>query len=79
MTRTPAKPRSARSGKSSPPGDNRLLAPEQIRAKAYEIYALRVDRGTPGDAVSDWLRAENELRAEETTSVPGTRRSKRSK
>lgn len=35
---------------------------ERIRARAYEIYQQRVKRGTPGDAVSDWVQAEREIR-----------------
>ncbi|HZP46710.1 MAG TPA: DUF2934 domain-containing protein [Candidatus Binataceae bacterium] len=34
---------------------------EQIRERAYELF-LRRD-GAPGDALSDWLDAERELRA----------------
>jgi Protein of unknown function (DUF2934) len=33
---------------------------EQIRLRAYEIYAARA--GREGDAVSDWLTAERELK-----------------
>jgi hypothetical protein len=33
--------------------------PERIQARAYEIFRSR--NGGPGDAVSDWLRAEAEL------------------
>jgi len=38
-----------------------LTLEERIRARAYEIYQAR--RGGPGDAISDWLQAERELRA----------------
>ena len=34
---------------------------EEIRRLAYEIYLSR--SGAPGDAVSDWLEAEDRLRA----------------
>lgn len=34
---------------------------EQIAQRAYEIYLER--RGTPGDPMQDWLRAEAELSA----------------
>lgn len=34
---------------------------EQIQARAYQIYLARGDRD--GDAHSDWLRAEQELRS----------------
>jgi hypothetical protein len=33
---------------------------EQIRARAYEIFLRR--KGGPGDAHSDWVQAERELR-----------------
>ena len=33
--------------------------PEQIRQRAYEIYASR--NGAPGDELQDWLQAEREL------------------
>lgn len=33
---------------------------DQIRALAYEIYMAR--QGGPGDELSDWLKAEAELR-----------------
>lgn len=36
------------------------LSEEQIRARAYEIYLAR--EGGPGDELSDWLKAEAELR-----------------
>ncbi len=36
------------------------LSEEQIRARAYEIYLAR--EGEPGDELSDWLKAEAELR-----------------
>lgn len=32
---------------------------EQVRQRAYEIYASR--NGAPGDEVQDWLQAEDEL------------------
>ncbi len=38
--------------------------PEQIRMRAYEIYLSR--NGAPGDEVQDWLRAETELRADQS-------------
>lgn len=34
---------------------------EEIRARAHEIFLARGNR--PGDAMSDWLQAERELRA----------------
>ncbi len=35
---------------------------EQIRMRAFEIFLRR--NGGPGDALSDWIQAEQELRAE---------------
>jgi hypothetical protein len=35
---------------------------EQVRQRAYEIYLSRKREDAPGDAVSDWVRAEQELR-----------------
>ena len=35
---------------------------EQVREYAYRIYLSRLREGVPGDAASDWLRAEQELR-----------------
>ena len=36
---------------------------ERVRLRAEEIYRLRGDR--PGTALEDWLRAEEEIRAEQ--------------
>jgi hypothetical protein len=38
------------------------IAEERVRARAYEMYEARVFSRTPGDAMSDWLDAERELR-----------------
>jgi hypothetical protein len=35
---------------------------EEIRRRAYSIYEARAHRGEAGDALSDWLKAEQELR-----------------
>ena len=35
---------------------------EVIRMRAYSYFQARVDRGLPGDALADWLRAEREVR-----------------
>lgn len=35
---------------------------QQVRERAYRIYQARMREGVPGDPVSDWLRAEQELR-----------------
>lgn len=34
---------------------------QAIRKRAEEIYLKRIEEGTPGDADSDWLQAEEEL------------------
>jgi hypothetical protein len=38
---------------------------ERIRKRAQEIYAHRSAAGEAGDALSDWLQAEEEVEAEE--------------
>ncbi len=35
---------------------------EQVRVRAYQIFLSRQREGVPGDPVSDWVRAEQELR-----------------
>jgi hypothetical protein len=35
---------------------------ERVRARAFEIYTQRMGTGEPGDSVSDWLKAEQEIR-----------------
>jgi hypothetical protein len=40
-----------------------LSLEERIRQRAQELYRLRSDR--PGSAMDDWLRAEEEIRAEQ--------------
>jgi hypothetical protein len=37
--------------------------PERIRLRAFELFQKRQSSGTPGNAESDWLQAERELRA----------------
>jgi hypothetical protein len=48
----PRATRKPRTAKSAP-------TPEQIQARAYEIFLQR--RGAPGNPLEDWLRAEREL------------------
>lgn len=45
-----------------PPQAARQPAEEDIRRRAYEIYAARTLRGEPGTPESDWMDAEAELR-----------------
>lgn len=35
---------------------------EEIKAKAFELFAERVARGEPGDETGDWLKAEAEVK-----------------
>lgn len=35
---------------------------DAIRKRAYELYAERTAKGQPGDAKTDWLKAEKELK-----------------
>jgi len=37
---------------------------EKIRERAYQLFLERKDEG-PGDAVSDWLKAERQVQSEE--------------
>ena len=41
-------------------GDKPQPTEDEIRNRAYEIYCAR--NGGPGDELSDWLKAEAELR-----------------
>ena len=36
---------------------------ELVRFRAYEIYCARCDNGGNGDALTDWIAAERELKA----------------
>jgi hypothetical protein len=56
----PAAPRPAATAAGEAPGAG--AASERIRARAYEIYMARTGAGSAGNADSDWLRAEGELR-----------------
>ena len=44
------------------PGPGARYSEEQIRKRAYQIYLSRLREDVPGDAISDWVRAEQELR-----------------
>ncbi|HNR88674.1 MAG TPA: DUF2934 domain-containing protein [Spirochaetota bacterium] len=35
----------------------------EIRQHAYEVFEERIRRNEPGDEMSDWLRAEREVKA----------------
>jgi len=48
----------------SQPLSAKLVTEEAIRERAYRIFQARGD--VPGDAMQDWLRAEQELRRAET-------------
>jgi hypothetical protein len=53
---TNAEPQNERSQQATPSGEDR------IRIRAYELYEKR--NGAPGDAESDWYRAEAELESD---------------
>ena len=62
LTRKPASAtRSTRRLSAAAPGARSLE--EQIQEYAYRIYLSRLREGVPGDPVTDWLRAEKELRS----------------
>ena len=54
---------SARRARSSAPAaaERRTTSQEEIARRAFELYQAR--GATEGDALSDWYRAEQELRA----------------
>lgn len=52
--------RENRKAESAPPSEPTT---EEIRMRAHQIWLKRSQTGAPGDAVSDWLQAERELRA----------------
>jgi hypothetical protein len=66
IMRTLTKPQA----QTSRPADQRQQRPtpagadvQAIRARAYHIYQSRNRNGVPGDALSDWLEAEREIKA----------------
>ncbi len=44
-------------------GDGSTVTRAQVAARAFEIFKRRCQNRQPGDAVSDWLTAEAELRS----------------
>lgn len=46
------------------------VAWERIELRAFEIYQDRVRKGEAGDAMSDWVQAEQELASERFPSTP---------
>ncbi len=66
LATTPALPSAA-----TPPGREDLQA--RIRVRAHELYQDRLRNGGSGDALSDWLRAEREVRAACPPSTPSPR------
>lgn len=44
---------------------SRLPSEEEIARRAYALCEQRQQNGQPGDALGDWLRAEQELLAED--------------
>ncbi len=59
----PATKRPKKTAPDAPATAARATAPteQDIRLRAYEIYQVRSRAGEPGDALSDWLKAENQL------------------
>jgi hypothetical protein len=43
------------------------IAEEHVRSGAYGLFQARLRAGRRGDSVSDWLQAERQLRARQTT------------
>ncbi|MCS7009495.1 MAG: DUF2934 domain-containing protein, partial [Chthoniobacterales bacterium] len=55
----------SKSKKSSPTSPTPIqISEEEIRLRAYYIGERRARMGWPGDAHSDWLEAERQLREE---------------
>jgi len=44
------------------PAKKKLITDEDIRHKAEEIFKERMIRGESGDHLSDWIKAEKELK-----------------
>ncbi|HWL54479.1 MAG TPA: DUF2934 domain-containing protein [Chthoniobacteraceae bacterium] len=63
---TPRKRAPSRKRTATPPAnhDGHAIGAEQIALRAYYLAEHRQQRGLPGDANSDWLEAETQLRAE---------------
>ena len=55
-------PKKTGTAASSPTRPTLNQLQEEIRAKAHEIYLQRISSGEPGDDLSDWLRAEAEIK-----------------
>lgn len=47
---------------SRPKAEPSRIAEDEIRERAGEIYLARMAAGRHGDAMSDWLQAERELK-----------------
>jgi len=58
VSKPPAKPAAAPGKK---PDLNQFL--DEIRKRAYAIYQERIKTKAPGDQLSDWLKAEKEIKA----------------
>jgi hypothetical protein len=59
--------RKKNSGSKSPQPD-RMIEDSTVRDRAHQIYLSRCQRNEPGDDVSDWLKAEQELRGRQESS-----------
>lgn len=60
--KTTAKSTAAKTTTRKPRTKAKQITESDIRKKAQEIYDKRVLKGIPGDEVSDWLKAEDELK-----------------
>jgi hypothetical protein len=61
-SRTATRKTRGQSGTDKARGD-RAVTEQDIRERAYRIYLAREKEGVPGDPVSDWLRAQQELQS----------------
>jgi hypothetical protein len=48
------------------------VTPGRVRERAYELYVARCGQRVAGDEITDWLRAERELKDEATMRVPSS-------
>jgi hypothetical protein len=61
----PKKPAAPAPKKAEAPGKKPELEKflDEVKKRAYEIYQERAKAKTPGDQLSDWLKAEKEIKA----------------
>lgn len=65
LTRQPttpgSRPETAPTAATAPRPEARTTE-EQVRQRAYQLFLSRQREGVPGDPITDWVRAEQELR-----------------